>query len=294
MVYNQAPLSIIYTLTIYALYYLYNFPRYSYTLSYAILYTILNNSNMSSFINKIDFAECNESYDILPDILPDDFDDIGRVSSPYRLTRRTNIAYDPETIAELRRDIEEHNALVNAGIMSSEDFDADLFIGLEPIPMVRQEIEPKFVIFSNGLYIDQDGNLTTPEEHGMTHENVLSAMAEQERTRDYVEESMIAANEHIIDIFINTPAPIRNMNSVNVFDDVNRCCDFVPFQNIQNEMALPALPNIPTMPPLVRQTNRPDNWVSPSEEYPELNLCSYLDSTPNERLAFFGIQDVDK
>jgi hypothetical protein len=235
---------------------------------------------MSQFIHTLDNSEIDVP-DVF-DILPDDFDDIpdARVErfTPYRLTRRTNIAYQPELLAELRNEIAEHNARVlnpqpigayaerpptpggdillgNAEEVAEEVADDAEFADLAPIPMVRQETRYRFIVFANGLYIDQDGNITTPEEHGRTHESILAEMAE----RGF--DMHIGGSEEEEDEYIGEP----------ILPDIQ--LPIVPADQVpENAEAQPEPAEVLPRPLLVRQTNRPAYWIPADEEYPELSL----------------------
>ena len=47
------------------------------------------------------------------------------------------------------------------------------------IPLTRQYNVPRFITYKNGELIDQDGNLTTPEQHQTTHTEILSTISTQ-------------------------------------------------------------------------------------------------------------------
>lgn len=48
-----------------------------------------------------------------------------------------------------------------------------LDITITPQQLVRQTNTPKFLKYENGVLVDQDGNLTTPEQHNTTHAEIL-------------------------------------------------------------------------------------------------------------------------
>jgi hypothetical protein len=222
--------------------------------------------------------------------LVDNFDTIFQnVPSPYRLTRRTNIAYNPEMLEELKRDIQEHNehvmrtgndpvsnvystppskpvsqtpplqpaverynnsmqhiyddieaeepimqlpqedfadspvenvsALSQIGtsdeetaMMLGEDIDADIE-SLKPIPMVRQTNKCyRFLVYSNGLLIDENGNPTTLEENNLTNEFIAEELQHQ-RGLDIQPDECIIGLEH--DLETNQILPIPGFERQN-------------------------------------------------------------------------------
>jgi hypothetical protein len=164
-------------------------------------------------------------------ILPDDFDTMMHDHSPYKLTRRTNIAYQPDILAELRQEIAQHNMLATSDAPDMPEMPVDL----EPIPMVRQTNAAYYLVYSNGLLIDPYGEAITPEQMGTTHANILNII-QNRKAEDSLNE-LCEPDEYIL--------------------------------RYEELLSLPTHENLP-MPVLARQTNRPDYWVPAEEEYPEL------------------------
>lgn len=97
-------------------------------------------------------------------------------TSPYKLTRRTNIAYNKEAMDELVQEIAIYKTTHQEPVAFD---DASFSETLEPIPMQRQFNAPQFMVYSNGLLINQDGNITTPEENNTTHEEITETIKRQ-------------------------------------------------------------------------------------------------------------------
>ena len=59
---------------------------------------------------------------------------------------------------------------------SEEDIELFDLSTLTPIPLVRLSDKPQYLIYENGILVDQDGNPATPEEYNTTHAEILRDM----------------------------------------------------------------------------------------------------------------------